>query len=112
MKTGANITADSPVRNKRSLQSCRSGCRTGGLDGRQITLPTYPAKHNRLSLLVKIRYLSQDLSCDGMIRRVTKAFKKSGDMLSWLAVDEQDSSVYSIHFGSEDAVKTAETIAE
>jgi hypothetical protein len=65
MKKGANITIKSSIRIKVSLQSCHFSChisgliagRIDGLTAGQTSVSKKPAKHNRLSCLLKVGQL-------------------------------------------------------
>jgi hypothetical protein len=70
MKEGPNITAENP-RNKSSMQSSRFGYCIGGLVARQARVSRLPAKHNRLSRILKVGRLNHDLSKDGVVSKAT-----------------------------------------
>jgi hypothetical protein len=50
MKEGAKVTAESSIRSKRYVKSCRFSCCIGGLIARQANVARDPAKKQQTSL--------------------------------------------------------------
>jgi hypothetical protein len=79
----------------------------------------YPAEHNTLPCPLKVGHLNQNLSDDGMVRRLhteppqgTSGICVDEMILPRLIFYEQESWVYSIEFGIEDAAKFMEPISK